>query len=55
MARSTLRNKNQRRTQALEQAKSYTFDNSKAKRKGLTLEQWQQAHAERIAHLTSIS
>lgn len=55
MASHTLRTKAQRRTQALEQSKSYTFDNSKAKRKGLTREQWEQAHDARIKHLASIN
>ena len=48
------RSKAQRRAAALEQAKGYTYANSKAKRNGVSEEKWAAENAARIEQLESI-
>jgi len=52
--RHSVRTKSQRRTQAIAQAREYTFENSKAARKNISQEKWQEQHNARIQHLESI-
>lgn len=53
--RHSVRTKAQRRVQAIAQAKEYTYENSKAARKGVSEEKWREEHNARIAHLESIN
>jgi|TARA_R110001606_G_C14857510_1_gene588045 hypothetical protein len=53
--RHSVRTKAQRRTQAIAQAKEYSFANSKAARKGVSEEKWKEGHNARLAHLEGIT
>ena len=52
--RHSVRTKAQRRVQAIAQAKEYTYENSKAARKGVSEEKWREEHNARVAHLEGI-
>ena len=52
--RHSVRTKAQRRTQAIAQAKEYTFANSKAARKGVSEEKWKEEHNARLTYLEGI-
>ena len=52
--RHSVRTKSQRRTQAVAQAREYTFENSKAARNGVDQEKWQEQHNARVKHMESI-
>lgn len=51
-----MKTKTLKRKEALVRAKNYSYDNSKAKRKGITsLDNWQRSNNQHIKHLESLT